>query len=342
MEVDEEHLRHCMLYEFKKGTSAAQATRNICDVYGNDALDGRKCRRWFAKFSSGNFDLKDSPRSGRPKSIDKEALQAAVEANPKSTSRELAQQFNTTHTTIISCLHELGKISKLGSWVPHDLNDAKKNQRLTICTSLLSRNTKEPFLERIVTGDEKWVLYNNIQRKRQWLSRKEKPLPVPKDGLHPKKIMLCLWWDMRGLIHYEMLNHNQTVTAEKYSSQLEDLKNALSRKRPSLLNRKGVVLLHDNARPHTARLTQEKIMSFNWEVLPHPPYSPDLAPSDYHVFRSMQHHLSNKRYENDDQLKNDLEQFFISKPMNFFERGIKNLPNRWRKVIENEGNYFAD
>ena len=91
-------------------------------------LNDRKCQRWFAKFSSGNFNLKDSPRSGRPKSLDQEAIKDAVEVNPKLTSRELAQQFNTTHTTIISYLHVLGKISKLGQWVPHELNDAQRNQ----------------------------------------------------------------------------------------------------------------------------------------------------------------------------------------------------------------------
>ena len=79
-------------------------------------------------FSSGNFNLKDSPRSGRPKSLDQEAIKDAVEVNPKLTSRELAQLFNTTHTTIISYLHVLGKISKLGQWVPHELNDAQRSQ----------------------------------------------------------------------------------------------------------------------------------------------------------------------------------------------------------------------
>ncbi|XP_076037359.1 histone-lysine N-methyltransferase SETMAR-like [Oratosquilla oratoria] len=111
--INEEHLRHCMLYEYKKSTSAAQATRNICSAY-DKVLNVRTCQRWFIKFSSGNFDIKDSPRSGRPKSIDQEALKGAVEANSKSTSRELVQMFNITHTSIISSLRRLGKVSKLG------------------------------------------------------------------------------------------------------------------------------------------------------------------------------------------------------------------------------------
>ena len=111
---------------------------------------------------------------------------------PNSTIRELSVQLNTTHTAIISGLHELGKVRKLEFWVSYDLNEDQRNQRLIICTSLVLRDTKEPFLERIVTNDEKWVLYKNIQRKRQWLSRNQTPEPVPKQALHPKTIVLCL------------------------------------------------------------------------------------------------------------------------------------------------------
>ena len=57
----------------------------------------------------------------------------------------------------------------------------------------------------------------------------------------------------------------------------------------------------------------------------------DIAPSDYHLFRSLQHHLRNKIYENDEQLKNDIDSFFSSKSKSFFETGIKKLVNCWRE-----------
>ena len=89
------------------------------------------------------------------------------------------------------------------------------------------------------------------------------------------------------------------------------------------------MLQHDNARPHTARATQNKIMSFNWKVLPHPPYSSDIAPPDYHLFRWLQNHLCDKIYENDDQLKYNLNLFFPQKTEKFFAEGIKKLVDRW-------------
>ena len=154
MDISEEHLRHCMLYEFKTGNSAAGETKNIGFVYGMNVLNDRKCQRWFAKFSSADFNLSDRPRSGSPKSIDENAIKNAVKANSTWTSIELGQQFNTAHATIISCLHKLGKMSKLGHWVPHDLTNTQRNQRLAVCTSLPTRNHRGPFLPRIVTGDE--------------------------------------------------------------------------------------------------------------------------------------------------------------------------------------------
>lgn len=73
---------------------------------------------------------------------------------------------------------------------------------ICISDSLLKRNKNDPFLKRLVTGDEKWIIYNNVKRKSSWRKRNEAPLTTAKAGLHPKKVMLCIWWDWRGILHY--------------------------------------------------------------------------------------------------------------------------------------------
>ena len=101
--------------------------------------------------------------------------------------------------------------------------------------------------------------------------------------------MICVWWDWKGVIHFEILENNQTVNAQLYTEQMNRLITPIQLKKPN--RRYSVILQHDNARPHVATLTKNAIQDLGWEVLPHPPYSPDLAPSDYHFFRSLANNL---------------------------------------------------
>jgi histone-lysine N-methyltransferase SETMAR len=139
-----------MLYQFRKGINASEATRNICGVYG-DVLDVRKCQRWFSKFQSGNLDLSDDHRPGRQVELDNDLLRVEIESDPRQSIRELAEKLNCSHPTVLEHLQQIGKVNRLGVWVPHQLSEENKGQRRNICTPLLTRLGKEPFLHRIVT-----------------------------------------------------------------------------------------------------------------------------------------------------------------------------------------------
>jgi histone-lysine N-methyltransferase SETMAR len=75
-------------------------------------------------------------------------------------------------------------------------------------------------------------------------------------------------------------------------------------------------------------MTQQKIKEFNWEILDHPPYSLDMAPSDYHLFRSLQNHLNNKRFERFKEVNDTIPAYFESKPRSFYKDGIEKLVTR--------------
>ena len=92
-----------------------------------------------------------------------------------------------------------------------------------------------------------------------------------------------------------------------------------------MVNRKGVIFHQDNARPHTFLVTRQKLSELGWELVMHPPHSPDLAPSDYHLFRSLQNSLNGKTFDKDEDIKSHLLQFFAAKGQNFYERGIMHL-----------------
>ena len=129
--------------------------------------------------------------------------------------------------------------------------------------------------------------------------------------------------------------NNQQTTKQPYCEQLKRVNTVIKAKRT---NKKQMILQHDNGRPHVATMTKLTIEELGWDVLPHPPYSPDLAPTDLHLFRFMSNHLSGHTFENEEAITTWIEEFFDQKSPSFFKRGLTNCQNggrKWSIVEEN-------
>ena len=101
-----------------------------------------------------------------------------------------------------------------------------------------------------------------------------------------------------------------------------------------------MILQHDNARPHVAKSVKTYLEMRKWEVLTYPPYSLDIASSDYYLFRSMAHGLADQQFRSYENIKNWLDSWIASKVEHFYRNGIRALPERWAKVVANDGKYF--
>ena len=112
-------------------------------------------------------------------------------------------------------------------------------------------------------------------------------------------------WDFKGIVYFELLPRNQTINSNVYCHQLMKLDKEIKVKQPEVPTRKGGIFHQDNLRPHTSLVNRKKLLELGWEVLPDPPYSPDLAPSDYHLFRSLQNHLNGKTFDSNEAFKNE-------------------------------------
>ena len=100
-----------------------------------------------------------------------------------------------------------------------------------------------------------------------------------------------------------------------------------------------ILSLHDNARPHSAVQTQDLITSFKWEQMDHPPYSPDLAPSDYHLFLHLKKFQGGKQFDDDDDLKDAVQKWLTSQAAAFCEESIQTLVPRYDMYLNNGGEY---
>ena len=129
--------------------------------------------------------------------------------------------------------------------------------------------------------NEYWILYNDMDWKRLW-SKWNEPLPA-KDGLHLKNVMLCIWWDWKGILYYEFRLENQMINFNKDCSQIDQLKAMLDENLPELDNRKHIIFHQDESRLNVSFMTRQKLLQFDWEVLIHLLYSQNIAPSDVYL-----------------------------------------------------------
>lgn len=150
--------------------------------------------------------------------------------------------------------------------------------------------------------------------------------------------MASVFWDKQGIIHADFLPHGFTINSEYYCCVLRDVHKSLRKKCPGLIT-KGVLFLQDNAWPHTAQCTFQTIQELGWEILPHPSYSPDLAPSDFHLFGSLKEFLGGTHFNTDDEMKNDVLQWFRRNNKSFYAEAFQALVKCWDKCIIVAGGY---
>ena len=185
--------------------NAAEACRKILEVYGKNTMSERTTQEWFARFRSGNQDVKDSSCPGRPITEKVGEILQLVEQDRHARCQEITKALNINHMTVWNYLKKSNYKNKFAVWVPHELTQGNLNDRYTISEMLLKRYEIELFLKRIITGDEKWVKYENIKRKRSWSKAGDPPQSISKPGLTKNKVLLSVWWDWKGIVHYDLL-----------------------------------------------------------------------------------------------------------------------------------------
>jgi len=134
----------------------------------------------------------------------------------------------------------------------------------------------------------------------------------------------------------DYLPQKTTMTGPYYCEMLTNLHQAVKEKQRGMLTR-DPLLLHDNAAAHMSRVAQAIVKDIGFEQLSHPPYSPDLAPSDFCLFRLLKKHFRGTRFFDDDELKQATESYLGNMPQEFYLIGIKELFDRCQKCIDIKG-----
>lgn len=342
-------IRSVIRFLCAEGNTAAEIHRRLCRVYGDGVMSDGSVRQWCRTFKNGRSEVHDEEGRGRHSALTDELVQKVdevVRERRRFTISELSDDIpDISRSTLFRVITEnLGYHKYCARWVPKRLTDVHKRQRVDSAESFLSRYREEgeKFLDKIVTGDETWIPFVNSETKeasKQWMHPHSPNKPKKfKQTFSNRKRMATVFWDRRGVLLVDFMPPGHTINSEVYCETLKNLRRAIQNKRRGQLTR-GIVLLHDNARPHTAARTAALLNDFQWEVFNHPPYSPDLAPSDYHLFPKMKVWLGGHRFQSDDELVKSVNGWLSAQAAELFDDGIRKLIPRYQKCFDLTGDY---
>ncbi len=195
--------------------------------------------------------------------------------------RQIPAAVNISKGSVHDILRQnLAMTKKAPKFIPRALSTNQKEQCVSLCKENLRQAQDPLFLWSVITGDKSWFSVLKPEQKVHSLQWTAKGEPRPKKAPHlrqARKTMMEVFFNDQGVVHLEFLPPGMTVTWNVYCRILAHLREAVQYKCPILWANNSYRLLHDNASGHKANHTVTAMMETDMKVVPHPPYSPDLA-----------------------------------------------------------------
>ena len=143
----------------------------------------------------------------------------------------------------------------------------------------------------------------------------------------------------KGVILLDFLPKRSSITSVYYANLLDQQRTTFHEKCWGKLS-KGVLLQLDNVRVHTCKAAMDAVERKGYELIPHPAYLPDLAPSDFFLFPNLKKYIRGRHFRSDEEVATAVEEWVNRKDPDFFISGLMALEHRWSKCITLEGNYI--
>lgn len=332
------------------GCSLKDIFSEIKVVYGNTSLSYDTVRRWKKKFDSGLQSVENTPKSGRPKRATAKEnvakVKEIIEKDARYTVRDIARMVGISLSSVQFILKKTLNVRKISArWVPHLLTDDQKKQRVKIAKKLLKMFPEydQSKLANVVTGDETWIHYFEPVRKQSnkiWATRNCKRPIIAKRTLSAKKVLYAIFFSIEGIAIQVPVKRGKSITGKYYRDVvLKKLKKYYQKRRP-VTGFKHVRLLHDNAPAHTSAIVSNFLKQEKVNVLPHPPYSPDLAPCDFFLFPKLKNYLAGRKYRSRQALGSAVFQYLSTIPKSAYRDAFRKWIYRLKLCISSHGEYF--
>ena len=341
--------RYAIKFCVKLGKNAAETFEMIKTAYGETFMSRATVFRWHKKFQEGREEVRDEERSGRerdvrtPDLVDK--IRKFWDEDRRVSLLTVAAQFGVGEATVHRIVHEDLNMRKVcAKFVPRLLSDEQKERRVGDSKEMVELITSNPsVIDSLVTCDESWVYCYDPETKRQSAQWKPTDSPRPKKARQSRstaKLMMIPFFDSKGIIYIHWVPHGQMVNKEYYVEVLREFRKRFRRKRPELFKSGQWHLHQDNAPTHKSIMVTSYLTEMGVKTVPHPPYSPDLAPCDYWMFPRLKEKLRGRRFEDVEEMKEAVTEALDTFTLEDYQRAFKKWLERYNKCIELGGSYF--
>ena len=346
--VGRDYVRFFTSTMIKNGYKASEVYQLLANAWGKNNIPSDRQIRNIAVKSTGDLvKIKRVEGSGRRKSTRNEEnihlVDDLIRADRRLSLRKLEHQTNIPKTCIEEILKkDLHLKSVCAKWVPHNLADGHKTARIESCENLIQVLGRRNARRNIYVCDEKWIYLRSVPNNTcvsAWL---------PNDGSghvptlarrsqSDRKILVIFLCNFTGNAYYEFLEEGVSVNSDRY---IQFLRNSIAHLSLNNVQLHNILWQHDNARPHTSKMTNAFIQQRGLTLLRQSPYSPDLNLMDRYIFRNLESNRRGQDFDSVNEVKQYVYEFKDSLTEGKLVKELHSLVQHCRDVIAAGGDYI--
>ena len=327
----------------EQGLDAKEIESQLQIRFGHQAFSTKTVYKWRAIKRLGlENDLDRGAPGPKPDEQFLTKIDQIFNEKPFSSIRSISRDLNENISTVYRYnIVYLGRVYRLSKWVPHTLNNIQKQRRVDDSKQLIQilKRCKHESWRNIVTGDQSWIsIYTPNSGK--WVVIDDEGPEEVSSTLGIQKVMLTVIWGVNGMYVIDFLPLSTSYNSSYFNP---NVLNVLCEKRTEIWSQsqnKFIWLHLDNSMVHNSRACSQKVDQIRFKRTPYPPYSPDIAPSDYFLFGFLKDNLKGLKFDDLDELKEKVIEILTQISRDVKKRVFDHWIERCQWIIDNEGAYY--
>lgn len=332
------------------GLSVRDIHNELVAAHGDASPTERTVFRWVSDITNGHFELEKGKSPGRPISTctaaNVQKVKTLITQNYRLSCGDIASNLSIPKSCVFEILTKnLNLRNVYAVWVPHHLSESNKSARIACCRSLIKLfNDKglQYMGSNYVIEDESWFLWSQTCKRRVWIDKKAvKPTNVRSKLTNRKTMGLVAFTCKPKRFSVSIMPKGTTIDSNSMIEYIKDTSKRFQNLKNHRIALKDTHLQMDNARPHSATLTQDYLKQRGISVVHQSPYSPDMNLCDRFLFRAMKQDLKNEDFDGPEGVKRAIQRSIRLISENTLMDQLRKLRDHCHLVIAANGDYIS-